>query len=317
MRLHGRLTRISPVTVFSSLARRASRPFSTSVIASLATVFFAALAAGAQNPWNLTIRPATTPIPAGTCTPIRLDLRDAGGKEPRNPAGVRVSIADFDWSVVPAGKVVGRYDGASAWSACACLGAEGSVATITATYPAQTLNQSARVPGVAFQSSLTVPLAAPNGTFNPPACLGTSVVATAQTARAAQAAPATATTPTAPSAPAAPATPATPSAPSAPAPTGPAIRSGPVMKTGVPTLAPNPDLSRTIPLSGYQASGSFVAVAPRTFPLAGFSASGSFVAVAPRSFALNGFTASGTFVAVASRTIALAGWTGVGPQKTP
>jgi hypothetical protein len=160
MRLLGRLADTTRDTVFSPLERLASRRFLAERIASVATLFFVAGAAGAQNLWTVTIRPAATAIPAGICTPIRLDLRDAGGQTPRNPAGVRVSIADFDWSVAPAGKVVGRYDGASAWSACACLGADGTVATITATYPAQTLSQTARVPGVTFTSSITVPVAA-------------------------------------------------------------------------------------------------------------------------------------------------------------
>jgi microsomal dipeptidase-like Zn-dependent dipeptidase len=138
---------------------------------SLAAALAFAVSANAQSPWTLTIRPSTPTLQTGVCTPIRLELLDAGGREsPRNPNGVRVSIADFDWSVAAGGKVVGRYDGASAWSACACPASAGVSATITATYPAQALAQKARVPGVAFQSSINVPVVAWNSSGVPIGC---------------------------------------------------------------------------------------------------------------------------------------------------
>lgn len=138
---------------------------------SLAAFLAFAVSASAQGPWNLTIRPSTTPLEAGQCTPVYLELRDASGREsPRNPAGMRVSMADFDMSVAGGGKVVGRYDGASAWSACACPASAGVSATITATYPARLLAEKARVPRVAFQSTLTVPVVAGNNSGVPIGC---------------------------------------------------------------------------------------------------------------------------------------------------
>jgi hypothetical protein len=84
-----------------------------------------ATTATAQGPWTVEIKPSTTPLVTGGCTPIRLTLLDASGKDaPRNPTGMRVSISDFDMTVAPAGAVVGRYDGAASWSACACPAVE-------------------------------------------------------------------------------------------------------------------------------------------------------------------------------------------------
>ena len=111
-------------------------------------------------------------LPIGVCTALRLDLRDATGKEePRNPAGQRLSLVDFDISVAAnSGAVVGMYEG-TVWSACVCQGAAvGTPATITATYPARALAPAARVAGVVFQSSITIPLSAAQGTSNPQVC---------------------------------------------------------------------------------------------------------------------------------------------------
>jgi hypothetical protein len=84
------------------------------VFVSLAMLSTIATTATAQGPWTVEIEPSTTPLVTGGCTPIRLTLLDASGKDaPRNPTGMRVSISDFDMTVAPAGAVVGRYDGAA------------------------------------------------------------------------------------------------------------------------------------------------------------------------------------------------------------
>ena len=150
--------------------------------AAVSLAIFPAVAANAnaQGPWNMEIKPNTTPLTTGACTPVRLILLDATGKDsPRNPTGMRVSIADFDMTVTPGGAVVGRYDGASMWSACACPKSAGTVATITATYPAKMLAEKSRVPGVAFQSTITVPVAEGTGSGVPIGC-ETIKTATAQ-----------------------------------------------------------------------------------------------------------------------------------------
>jgi len=139
-------------------------------IPTLAVLLTLAVDAGAQAPWKLTIRPSLPSLVAGSCTPVRLELLDASGKAPpRNPAGMLVSSSDFDMSVT-GGAVVGRYDGASAWSACACPASAGVSATITATYPARGLAQKARATGVGFQSSITIPVVAGSSSGVPIGC---------------------------------------------------------------------------------------------------------------------------------------------------
>jgi microsomal dipeptidase-like Zn-dependent dipeptidase len=136
--------------------------------------------AGGTAPWAVTLKPAVSAIPLGTCGPIYIDLRDATGKDyPRNPAGVLISLADFDMKVTGTG-VVGQYSGAASWAACGCqAGTAGSPATVTATYPANGLAQAARVPGVGFQASMTIPLGAALGSGDPPACASASTRAVA------------------------------------------------------------------------------------------------------------------------------------------
>jgi microsomal dipeptidase-like Zn-dependent dipeptidase len=130
----------------------------------------AAGAARAQSPWTLSIRPAAPSLTTGICTPVRLELLDASGRDsPRNPSGMRVSIADFDMSIAGTG-VVGRYDGPAAWSACGCPASAGGSATITAVYPAQGLAPKNRVPGVAIQTSITVPIAVGTNSGVPIGC---------------------------------------------------------------------------------------------------------------------------------------------------
>ena len=134
----------------------------------------------AAAPWTVTLVPRNMPFRVGQCTPISVELLDASGKDkPRAPNGWRVSIADFDMNVssAPRAALVAQGDGASSWAACACPGvALGTVATITATYPARSINPKSRVPGVAFQSSISLPVGyAPPGTGNPSACAGLPV----------------------------------------------------------------------------------------------------------------------------------------------
>ena len=143
------------------------------------TIETATVAAGRDAaPWIVTLASNVSALPIGVCTPIQIDLRDAAGKDaPRNPASLLLSLADFDWSVTApaAGAVAGQSTGAAAWSVCGCQGAAvGTPATITATYPARALDERARVPGVAFTSSITLPLGAAMGTSNPPACAATT-----------------------------------------------------------------------------------------------------------------------------------------------
>ena len=125
-------------------------------------------------PWTVTLIPRNLPFRDGQCSPISVELLDASGKEvPRAPNGWRVSIADFDMNVSASGAaVVGQYSGASIWAACACPNvAPGTVATITATYPSRTISPASRVPGVAFESSIVLPVAyAAPGTGNPAPC---------------------------------------------------------------------------------------------------------------------------------------------------
>jgi microsomal dipeptidase-like Zn-dependent dipeptidase len=181
--------------------------------------------AGSAAPWAVTLKPAANAIAIGSCATVGIDLRDASGKDyPRNPAGVLISLADFDMTVT-GNSVAGQYNGAAHWSACGCQGGTvGSPATITATYPANGLAPAARVPGVSFQSSLTIPLSAALGTANPPSCaaVGPSVIAGTPIAVA----PGTGRTPT-----------ATPTAtPTQPAPVqGTPIAGTPIAQAPVPT----------------------------------------------------------------------------------
>ena len=111
----------------------------------------------AQDPWSTTMTTSLNPLPIGNCTSVQIGLTDSSGKDtPRNPNGMRVSMADFDLSVTsPTPRaVIGRYNGSNSYSMCACQAATvGSRATVTATYPARMLAAKYRVPGVAFSVS--------------------------------------------------------------------------------------------------------------------------------------------------------------------
>lgn len=125
----------------------------------------------AQAAWTVTVTPTLNPLPIGFCAAVQLTIHDASMQTPRNPLGAQVTIADFDMSVAGA-SVVGQQIDRSHWQVCACQGgAPGTVATITASYPAQALATTSRVPGVALQGAATFALSAPRGAVNPPACL--------------------------------------------------------------------------------------------------------------------------------------------------
>src|SRR6185436_8049435 len=108
----------------------------------------------------------------GFCAAVHLTVFEgAGGEVPRNPTGFRVTMADFDM-VVNGASIVGWRIDPTHWQVCGCQGGSpGTVATITATYPAQALSTPSRVPGVAFQRTATFVLSEKKGPVNPPACL--------------------------------------------------------------------------------------------------------------------------------------------------
>ena len=211
---------------------------------------------GVAAPWTTTLTANLNPLPVGLCTPILIDLRDATGKEePRNPAGMRVTIADFYVDVTGGGASIVALNNYGAWSVCACQGATvGAPATVTASYPAKLLAQAARVPGVVFQSSIEIQIATAKTTSNPAACTPKS------TASAAPAAP----TPVAPIAPqqiaVAPLTPKTPiTAPTEGSPIPVAV--SPVAKTPIGPLAEGPP-PRNVQAGGNPAEATVTWYAP-------------------------------------------------------
>jgi hypothetical protein len=138
---------------------------------------------GMQVPWTVSIHPATNYVAIGQCMAVYIDLLDATGKDvPRNPTGMRVGVADFDWSA-SGNAAVGKYDGPNAWAVCACpAAAVGSTIHVMATYPAASLAEKAKVPGLAFQSYIELPVTPAHGTNSPAGCdnvLVTTTVATA------------------------------------------------------------------------------------------------------------------------------------------
>ncbi|MDQ2768000.1 MAG: hypothetical protein M3Y30_12690 [Gemmatimonadota bacterium] len=125
-------------------------------------------------PWTVAIQPSANTVAVGNCQLVYIELTDETGKDrPRRPGGMRVSLADFDWSAVgeQPNAAVGNYDGPNSWSVCACQSAVvGSMVTITATYPAASLPDKVRVPGLAFRSTTQLPIHAPYGKSNPKGC---------------------------------------------------------------------------------------------------------------------------------------------------
>jgi hypothetical protein len=147
-------------------------PLTHSLVAAVALL--APTGARAQQPWTATFTATVNPLAIGGCGPVRLTLLDPATKAwPRNPSGNYVALSDFDLSVTgvdPTG-VAGEYNGPSIWSACACQGATvGSVATVTATYPAALLAPKQRVPGIAIQASSTFVIAQPRASTDVQAC---------------------------------------------------------------------------------------------------------------------------------------------------
>lgn len=147
---------------------------------------------GMQVPWQVSLRPPTNYVAIGQCLPMYIDLLDASGKDiPRNPIGQRVTIADFDWSA-SGNAAVGKYDGPNAWAVCACpAAAVGSTIHVMATYPAATLAENKKVPGLAFQSYIELPVTPAHGTNSPAGCDNVLVTTTVATAVPGGGAPAT------------------------------------------------------------------------------------------------------------------------------
>jgi microsomal dipeptidase-like Zn-dependent dipeptidase len=150
-----------------------------SVGLALTLCLFTPAISSAQTPWAVLLKPTMDPLPIGFCAAVHLTMFDSTTKDvPRNPLGAFVTIADFDMAVTaPDGKsAAAQQIDAYHWSACACQGATvGSVATVSATYPAQSLAAASRVPGVAFQATATFTVGAAKGTLNSPACQGLSL----------------------------------------------------------------------------------------------------------------------------------------------
>jgi type VI protein secretion system component Hcp len=120
--------------------------------------------APASVPWQVALSGAEK-LANGECRSISIDLKDSTGKsEPRRADGNRVSLADFDMAVTPAENAVGKYAGPASWAVCACQGtAAGTLATVTATYPAEKLATKLRIAGVAFTASMPVTITGPGG----------------------------------------------------------------------------------------------------------------------------------------------------------
>ncbi|MEP6692200.1 MAG: hypothetical protein ABJD07_13655 [Gemmatimonadaceae bacterium] len=135
-------------------------------------------------PWTVTLTPTMNPLPAGFCAAVRLTVMDGSGKDvPRNAAGYRVTIADFDLAVTAADPkaVVGIFAGRSNWSVCACQSAPvGTVATITASYPGRALAEESRVRGVNAEASTAFTTAAAKGTTEPAGCQSTAAPVVAE-----------------------------------------------------------------------------------------------------------------------------------------
>ena len=130
----------------------------------------------AQDPWTVALTPTMDPLPIGGCGRIDLTLVDPRSRDrgvPLNALRERVTIADFDITLTTPNGISAAllYRGEYHVEACGCQRAvPGTIATITATYPAVALDAKARVPGVAFQRTASFELSAPKGASNPEAC---------------------------------------------------------------------------------------------------------------------------------------------------
>ena len=197
----------------------------------------------AQSPWTVTVTPTLNPLPVGFCGALHLTVFEGLTQEaPRNPLGFRVTLADFDIAVsTPGQTVVARKIDVSHWETCACQGAGvGTVATVTASYPAQALAPASRVPGVTLQRSATVTLSAPKGKANPSGCVAPAPGTVASSTPAGASPPTGTVSP--PPAPAAP-------PPAAPPPAPAALPPSPPPPAPVP-LAGQPLGTRAAPVAG-------------------------------------------------------------------
>lgn len=138
--------------------------------------------ATAQTPqWTVVVTPTLNPLPLGMCGAVHLTLYDPVTKDvPRNPQGYRITMAAFDMSVSGT-SAAGQNIDPSHYKVCGCQGgASGSTATVTATYPAQSLPATSRVPNVSFEKTATFAFAPPKGTVNPPPCVQNAAAPTSQ-----------------------------------------------------------------------------------------------------------------------------------------
>jgi hypothetical protein len=139
--------------------------------------------AGAQVPrWDVQVLPPVNPVPVGMCFSAQLSVTLAGTRDrARDRAGYLIDMSQFDMSVT-GGNAASHQADAQHLDVCGCQGgAPGGVATITARYPARSLPEAKRWPGLVIERSATFTLAAPKGASEPSVCAA---------ARAAQAAPA-------------------------------------------------------------------------------------------------------------------------------
>src|SRR5688500_8214675 len=158
----------------------------------LTTLILASVTAGAQTPqWQVSLTATLDPLPVGMCGAIRLTLLDPVTRDvPRNPQGNRITIADFDMTVNGGTSAAGRYLDAYHYDVCGCPGGVGGgTATVTASYPAQSLPAAARLRGVSFQQSVTFTLAPPKGAVIPAACANLAAAAPSGAARQATTGP--------------------------------------------------------------------------------------------------------------------------------
>jgi hypothetical protein len=148
----------------------------------IAACLIARVSLGAQSPWKVTLTSSANPLEIGGCGTISLELRDASGNRPRNTSGNLVYVfPDFDMSISATqdNAAVGEFNGPSIWRVCPCRGTPvGTVATITASYPARSLVAEKRVPGVEFQTTVTLPIVAGKNSYDPPGCAAQKVATT-------------------------------------------------------------------------------------------------------------------------------------------
>jgi hypothetical protein len=149
----------------------------TRILAVGATVLlaYAAPLRAQENPWTVSLVPTVSPLAIGGCAPVRLTVKDPATKDwARNPTGNYVALTDFDLEItgVDATAVAGEFNGPSIWSVCACQAATpGSTATITATYPAASLDARKRAKGVAFKQTATFVIGPPRAASDVAPCL--------------------------------------------------------------------------------------------------------------------------------------------------